>query len=208
MREQNLLAALDYEQRVLSCYQTFKGRFVENAIVFDALIFAEQNQIQALSFWLQQRGVSERANNFEIPPMGSYMEALEALLSQEMSKIAFYNQLLATEGNPEVRDIFYRIQATSYNQHLPYIRQNLSYVYANENGSLDKNNKSILEEIERGKQILSQAEGLMNDFKDGNLDEAKLQGFLGSLNYSLIGGVVLGGIAAMILNEILNKNKE
>ena len=49
---------------------------------------------------------------------------------------------------------------------------------------------------------------MVNRLKDGSLSQDELEGFLGKLNYSLVGGAIVGAFGVIIANELLNKNKE
>ncbi len=44
--------------------------------------------------------------------------------------------------------------------------------------------------------------------QNGALSQMELESFLHKLNYSLIGGVIVGALGASLLNEFLNQNKE
>ncbi len=198
MTQNNLLAALEQEYSIHALYQTCNNQWGRDYPFLGEFVATQEQQINALLFLLSQRGIPA-TNTFANAVL--YDDVLETVLIQENNKIQFYNQLLSTETDVEVQDVFYRFQAISYNNHLPIVRKELAKIYQGENTATQS-------DIEKSKQLIAEAQTLMNDFKQGTVDEKKIQNFLGNLNYSLVGGVILGGISAMILNEFLNKNKE
>ena len=109
-----------------------------------------------------------------------------------------YNALSANESDPQVLDTFYRLQAASYNNHIPTLQNALNST---------QNNK-ILEQLNQGKALLDETAVMVNRLKDGSLNQDELEGFLSKLNYSLVGGAIMGAFGVIIVNELLNKNKE
>ena len=73
--------------------------------------------------------------------------------------------------------------------------------------NLNQNN-NLLEQLNQGKTLINETAIMVNKLKDGSLGQDELEGFLGKLNYSLIGGAIIGAFGVIIANELLNKNKE
>ena len=67
---------------------------------------------------------------------------------------------------------------------------------------------NLLEQLNQGKTLINETAIMVNKLKDGSLGQDELEGFLGKLNYSLVGGAIMGAFSVIIVNELLNKNKE
>jgi hypothetical protein len=73
--------------------------------------------------------------------------------------------------------------------------------------NLNQNN-NLLEQLNQGKTLINETAIMVNKLKDGSLGQDELEGFLNKLNYSLVGGAIIGAFGVIIANELLNKNKE
>lgn len=190
-----LLRAIASEQHSLAFYTAFSAQYP----FFVPFVQTQNTQLEALTFFANQAGISplQETPNITIPD--NEMLALEHALAHEHAKLAFYQQLASLEPNLAIRDVFFKIAATC-NNHLPTIRNALSAHYAS--------SQNILNELLANKELLQNAQSLLQDAQAGTLSEEKLSGFLGNLNIPLLGGVLLGGAVVALLNNLLNQNKE
>ena len=124
-----------------------------------------------------------------------------------MKNVALYNTLLANEQNPEIIDTFYRLQAASFNQHIPALQNALIRVQ-NPIAQNPKNMQNTMEILNNGKDVLKETGAMIAQLKEGTLKQEQLESFLGRLNYSLIGGVIIGALGVAVFNVFLNQNKE
>lgn len=188
-----LLRAIASEQHSLALYAAFAVQYP----FFAPFVNAQNAQLEALSFFARQAGIAplQESPNIAIPT--TEMLALESALAHESAKIAFYDNLAASEPNLAIRDVFFRIAATCHNDHLPAIRSALAGHYAeNSLGDL------------LASDWLQNAQKLVQDAQSGTLSEENLAGFLRNLNVSMLGGVLLGGAVVALCNHFLNQNKE
>ena len=205
MSTENLLRALDDEYRAY-CFYTLASPLDE---MFVYLQSAELSHINALKFHLQKLNVAipenPYANTLTLP--ASLEEVIQTAIMRENENVALYNTLLANEQNPEIIDIFYRLQAASFNQHIPALQNALIRVQ-NPIAQNPKNMQNTMEILNNGKDVLKETGAMIAQLKEGTLKQEQLESFLGRLNYSLIGGVIIGALGVAVFNEFLNQNKE
>lgn len=190
----NLLKALDDEYKAYSFYFSAS----EFGAPFTNLLEAEANHINAIIFHLNELGVQIPANPYSFATPKSFEEAVAIALQNEQANVELYNTLVTNENDAQIIDTFYRLQAASYNNHIPSLQNALN---------LNQNN-NLLEQLNQGKTLINETAIMVNKLKDGSLGQDELEGFLGKLNYSLVGGAIIGAFGVIIVNELLNKNKE
>ena len=205
MSTENLLRALDDEYRAY-CFYTLASPLDE---MFVYLQSAELSHINALKFHLQKLNVAipenPYANTLTLP--ASLEEVIQTAIMRENENVALYNTLLANEQNPEIIDTFYRLQAASFNQHIPALQNALIRVQ-NPIVQNPKNMQNTMEILNNGKDVLKETGAMIAQLKEGTLKQEQLESFVGRLNYSLIGGVIIGALGVAVFNEFLNQNKE
>lgn len=190
----NLLKALDDEYKAYSFYFSAS----EFGAPFTNLLEAEANHINAIIFHLNELGVQIPANPYSFATPKSFKEAAAIALQNEQANVELYNTLIKNESDAQIIDTFYRLQAASYNNHIPALQNALN---------LNQNN-NLLEQLNQGKTLINETAIMVNKLKDGSLGQDELEGFLNKLNYSLVGGAIIGAFSVIIANELLNKNKE
>ncbi|WP_300764601.1 hypothetical protein [Helicobacter sp. UBA3407] len=206
MRAENLLLALNDEYKAYSFYASASSY----GQVFAHLQNAEQTHINALSWHLQNLGVVIPQNPYNAESFASFSsieEILQTALINENKNVELYNTLIANEKDSEVLDTFYRLQAASFNNHIPALIHTFEQVQGVARDST-QNLQSTLKALSEGKALLNEAGEMLNKMQNGTLSQMELESFLHKLNYYLIGGVIIGALGASLLNEFLNQNKE
>ena len=194
--QEKLLTALDDKYKAYSFYAVASENY---GIPFSHLLEAEANHISALSWHLQKLGWVIPTNpHQEMILPESLVEVLQMAIANERASVALYNMLIEGEQNPLVLDTFYRLQAASFNDHIPTLLKSL------EQGT----NPNFLTQLNQGKALLEETGEMVAKLQNGELTQGQLESFLNKLNYSLMGGMILGAFGAIILNEFLNQNKE
>ncbi|MDE5926667.1 MAG: hypothetical protein K2N75_01540 [Helicobacter sp.] len=206
MSAENLLLALNDEYKAYSFYTSVSSY----GQVFVHLQSAEQTHINALSWHLQNLGVSIPQNPYNAESFANFSsieEILQTALVNENKNVELYNTLIANEKDLEVIDTFYRLQAASFNNHIPSLSYTLEQIQGATRDSA-QNLQSTFQALSEGKVLLNEAGEMLNKMQNGTLSQMELESFLHKLNYSLIGGVIVGALGASLLNEFLNQNKE
>lgn len=144
--------------------------------------------------------VNNWADKIEIP--NTFIECCELGVASEIKNIAMYDNLLAYVQEEDIRDVLFKLQAASYNNHLPCFRNCVIEYYTSSN-TQDLNQEDLMNK-------LGEYQGLLDDIMSGNVDQNKLTEIFSKLNISMIGGAVFGSAAIAFLNSYVNNknNKE
>lgn len=139
--------------------------------------------------------INNWASKIEIP--NTLIECCEMGVAGEISNIAMYNNLLSYAVEPDIKDVLFRLQAASYNNHLPAFRNCVLSFYNNETTNVSQEN--IM-------QKLGEYQVLLDDIMSGNVDENSISKIFSKLNLSMVSGAVLGGAIIALLNSYVSKN--
>ena len=165
---------------------------------------AESRHFSALIPLLEKYGVEVPINNWtvkiEVP--NSYVECCELGVAAEIKNIAMYDDLLSHTQEEDIRDVLFRLQAASFNNHLPAFRKCVINYYSASN-DLGFNQEDLM-------QKLGEYQGLLDDLMTGKIDQNKLTELFSKLNISMISGVGFGSASIALLNSYMNNknNKE
>lgn len=208
MSRQNLLLALDDEYKAYSFYTAA----LPFGLNFANLQSAEAAHIEALQRHLQNLGVTIPENPYlgQIHLPINLQEILSVALANENANVELYNRLIANESDNNVLDTFYRLQAASFNHHIPALQYALSQVNTSQTNGGDsiQNLQNALKSLNNGKELLNKTGEMITKMQNGSLSQMELEGFLNQLNYSFIGGLIVGALGSCLLNEFLSQNKE
>jgi|GEM_PF-268510 len=195
---------------------------------FSEIVEAENQHYNLLLPLLEKYSVNIPINDWyqriEIPD--TLMECCEVGVAAEIDNIAMYEHLLKYTQDIDIKDTLYRLQAASYNNHLPAFRQCLSQHYIELNqysGHIPEEPASECSETQTNDEqayanhgqhnpdeIFAKAEeyqSLIQSLMSGNIDQQELSKLLQNSNMALIGGLLAGGLGTMILTN-LKKDSE
>jgi len=163
---------------------------------------AESRHYSSLIPLLEKYEVEVPINNWaekiEIP--NTFIECCELGVASEIENIAMYDNLLSHVVEEDIRDILFRLQASSYNNHLPAFRNCVINYYSVSNNQ-SFNQEDLMEK-------LGEYQGLLDDLMTGDLDQSKLTQILSKLNISMISGVAFGGASLALINSYMNSNNK
>ncbi len=135
----------------------------------------------------------------EVP--NTYIECCEIGVASEIENIAMYDNLIAHTNEEDVKDVLYRLQAASFNNHLPAFRQCVLNHYTLPAANQGFNPEGMMDKV-------NEYQELFQDLASGNMDQGKITELLTKLNVSMISGFALGGTSAAFLNNYINKEEE
>ncbi|OCL87404.1 ferritin-like domain-containing protein [Arcobacter porcinus] len=138
--------------------------------------------------------INDLENKISIPE--TLIECYELGVAGEINNIALYNHLLSYAQDSDIIDTLYRLQAASYNNHLPAFRAHVQNYYNNSSNNGFNQEKLM--------QDLAQYQELYSQFSSGNLDESSISNLLSKLNLNFIGGALTGGALIAIINQLLS----
>ena len=164
---------------------------------------AEAVHYGALIRLMEKYQVEVPINNWyskiEVP--NTLIECCEMGVAGEINNIAMYNNLLLHTLEDDIKDVLFRLQAASFNNHLPTFR---NCVLAHHNSANSSNGASINQENIMEK--LGEYQVLMDDIMSGNLDETSISKIFSKLNLTMASGAVFGGAIIALLNNYMSKN--
>ncbi len=164
---------------------------------------AEAIHYSALIQLMQKYNIEVPFNNWatkvEIP--NTLIECCEMGVAAEINNIAMYNNLLSYATDNDVRDVIFRLQAASYNNHLPAFR---NCVLAHYNTSVNNGDFSQTNIMEK----LGEYQVLLDDIMSGNIDESSISQIFSKLNMSMVSGAVFGGAIIALLNNYISKQNQ
>ena len=160
---------------------------------------AEAVHYAALIKLMEKYGVEVPINNWaskiEIP--NTLIECCEMGVAGEIDNISMYNNLLGFAVENDIKDTLYRLQAASFNNHLPAFRNSVLNHYTNGNNA-NINAENIMEK-------LGEYQVILDDIMSGNIDESSISNIFSKLNLSMVSGAVLGAATIALLNNYLSK---
>lgn len=188
----NLVKALHNESQSFQIYDKFSRLY---HFSFEGILQVKQSHVSILQEYLQDMSIKKITD--EIAFSGDFADDLAFLRGHENENIAFYNFMIDSQNDVKIKDVFYRFQAHSFNDILPTLQGLNSF-----------NSKQIFNEFEKTKEFFNEATQTLNKLQDKKLSQAELEGFLKKLNFSLLGGALLGAAAMFMFNEITNQHKK
>ena len=158
------------------------------AVHYSALIkLMEKYQIQI--------PINDWSLKIEIP--NTLIECCEMGVAAEINNIAMYNNLLEFTNENDVKDTLFRLQAASFNNHLPAFR-NCVLNHYNSSNSTNLTQENIMEK-------LGVYQTLLDDIMSGNVDESSISNIFSKLNLSMAGGAIFGAAIIAFLNSYVSK---
>lgn len=164
---------------------------------------AEARHYSALIPLLEKYKVEIPVNDWdkkiEIP--NTYVECCELGVASEIKNIAMYDNLLKYTQETDIKEVLYRLQAASYNNHLPAFRTCVINHYTHNQGMQGFSQDELMAK-------LGEYQNLFEDLMSGNVDQNKITELFSKLNISMVSGAAFGSAAVAFLNSYMNKKQE
>lgn len=139
--------------------------------------------------------INDWASKIEIP--NTLIECCEMGVAAEIANIAMYNNLLKFAMESDIKDTLFRLQAASFNNHLPAFRTCVLNHYNSSDTNINQEN--IMEK-------LGEYQVILDDIMSGNIDENSISKIFSKLNLTMASGAVFGGAIIALLNNYMSKN--
>ena len=209
MLHQALRIAIYDEMKAYETYMQIIEKFGQ-VHPFINIVEAEKNHYKALMPLLEKHQVElpldDYSSSIVLPQ--TLLEACEIGIVAEIDNIKMYDNLLQyTQEYPDVQEVFYRLQAASYNNHLPTFRRCTQAIYnqATPQNTTPNNNGFDVPNIDETLSQLDEFSQTVQQFSSGTINQEEMLKLLGNKNISFIGGALLGAFGAMMLNQMLPK---
>lgn len=179
---------------------------------FSNIMEAEVRHYSMLVTLLEKYNVPLPLDNWydkiEVP--NTVLECCEVGVAGEIDNIKMYdNLLLYSTEYPDIMDVLYRLQAASYNNHLPAFRRCVQeYTGATVDVAGIYNQHSAHNTGEDMMEKVNEFSEIAQKMASGDMSQDDLMKLLGSTNMSFIGGILAGGLGAAILPKLYKKQSE
>ncbi|WP_418180282.1 ferritin-like domain-containing protein [Aliarcobacter lanthieri] len=202
VRDQILQIAVYDEFEAYETYSKIIEKF-GNITPFINIKEAEAVHYSVLIQLMQKYNIEVPINDFsttiiDIP--NTIIECCELGVAEEINNISMYNNLLSFAVDSDIIDVLFKLQAASYNNHLPAFR-NCVFNHYNNGTTSGINQDDIMQRMQEYQEIL-------NNVMNGNIDEGLISSLFSKLNMSMVGGMVSGGAIIALLNNFLTQNSK
>lgn len=207
---QAMRIALYDEYKARAYYKKVVETFGEIAPFF-SILKAEERHIGALEEALKRHNIPEVIDDWErrVSISKSFRENCEIGVSSEIENIKMYDALLPLVYDAKIRDIFFRLQACSYNNHLPAFRRCIEKSSQISNSKESKSAEGLMPDMQKMMQKLQSGEMTKEEMQK-NI-ESLLKGIGGDFIFGAAIGAALGAILGSEIfqkSDNLNSKKE
>lgn len=179
--EEIFTLAWNYEKKGILLYSQFK-----DLEIFSQILAIKNNGLEILNTLAKNKNYNPQIIDFDIFIPSNLDDKLIIAINYELELCEFYEK--ATEIlNDEFKDIFFRLWATSQNEYIPTLKLALGL------GRNEEKNDMM--------SFLNEAKKIAN----GEASIENLQKLVENPSFSFFGGLAAGGLAGLLLNEILKK---
>ncbi|WP_107812332.1 ferritin-like domain-containing protein [Campylobacter concisus] len=150
-------------------------------------------------------------------PAKNKEDALIQVLNYELELNKMYEKFCESLDDEELKDLFFRLWATSNNEYIASLKQRLKEIYS---GCEIKNELNLNEISQNFEQngITNILENYQNDFNEitkslqniasGKADKSELAKITNNPNFSFFSGLALGALGISVVSKNFNKDEE
>lgn len=195
-------------------YNTYKKTIdtFGNINPFSNIMEAEVRHFNALIPLLEKYSVPIPFDNWydkiELP--NSVLECCEVGVAAEIDNVKMYdNLLLYSQEYSDITDVLYRLQAASYNNHLPTFRRCVQQYATTPVSTQDIYSQFTQHDTQEDvTKKINDFRNIANKFASGQMNEQDIMKLASSVDMATMGGIILGGLGAMQLVKSMNNTKE
>jgi len=195
-------------------YETYKKVIEKFGEVppFSNVLEAEIKHFQELAMLMEKHQVALPINDFEgkIDAPDSLLEAAEIAVAAEIDNIKMYDNLINyAKTYPDVLDTLYRLQAASYNNHLPAFRKEVAKYSNDTNVNINQIHQQYSQHnIDEAMSKMDEFSQMASKFATGEVSQEDIMKLLGNTNLSFIGGALIGAIGAGVVSQVVKDKEE
>lgn len=175
---------------------------------FSNILLSEQRHFMALIAMATKYNVPIPINNWadKITIPSTLEECCEVGVAAEIDNIAMYDDLIKyATAYPDLLDVLFRLQAASYNNHLPAFRRCVAQYSNNTKPNEEIYNDFSAHKIDDTMAKINQFGELANKLSTGQVSQAEMMQLLGGTNISFIAGALLGAVGTSIFTQMAKK---
>lgn len=190
----------------LKSYEYIKKALNKYGVIppFDNIFKLQEQMIGFLVIACETHKTELVVNNWNkyITLPDTFIEICEVCIANEIELINMYDNIIKHIDIEDIKDLFFRLQATSYNEILPSLRA-FTVTTKSENTEVDGefSQEKLMEKF-------SEISSIANQISSGKIDQQQINTLLSSLNMPLISGALLGALGLIVAKEMKNKDEE
>ena len=150
-------------------------------------------------------------------PAKNKEDALIQALNYELELNKMYEKFCESLDDEELKDLFFRLWATSNNEYVASLKQRLKEIYSGCEIKNELNVNEISQNVEQN-GITNILENYQNDFNEitkslqniasGKADKSELAKITNNPNFSFFSGLALGALGISVVSKNFNKDEE
>lgn len=180
----------------------FYENFSDKDEIFSQILTIKNSGLTLLKDYAQNNNLALGDGiDLEIVKPEDPEDALIKAINYELELNAFYERASDSVEDDILRDICFRLWATSHNEYVPALKTRLKQIWATEKNETEEKNLNVFDT-----DAINQMSETIDKFASGKATNEDLAALLKSPNASFLGGLALGGLAAMMLNKT-NENQ-
>ena len=180
----------------------FYENFSDKDEIFSQILTIKNSGLTLLKDYAQNNNLALGDGiDLEIVKPEDPEDALIKAINYELELNAFYERASDSVEDDILRDICFRLWATSHNEYVPALKTRLKQIWATEKNETEEKNLNVFDA-----DAINKMSETIDKFASGKATNEDLAALLKSPNASFLGGLALGGLAAMILNKT-NENQ-
>lgn len=167
-------------------------------------IFQEIAKIRAVGVEIFKNNFPNLSElDFEFESLENSQDMIFLAIGYELELCKFYENATNFDMPDEIKDIFYRLWATSNNEYIAALKDKLGEQksYKKDENLFDFRNFALPDEAN---DFLQMAEKIAS----GKASKDEISKVVNSPNFSFFSGAALGGFALIALRDILNKDEK
>lgn len=190
----------------------FYENFSDKDEIFSQILTIKNSGLTLLKDYAQNNNLALGDGiDLEIVKPEDPEDALIKAINYELELNAFYERASDSVEDDILRDICFRLWATSHNEYVPALKTRLKQIWATEKNETEEKNTEEKNTEEKNLNVfdtdaINQMSETIDKFASGKATNEDLAALLKSPNASFLGGLALGGLAAMMLNKT-NENQ-
>lgn len=205
--KKELYDAIIHEEQGIKMYEEFALKF--NEPVFTEILNVKKTGSDFLKSANLQNGKNNdflKEISFEnLNNINDKNDAIFKALSYEIESENMYAELASNEDNEALKDLYFRIWATSTNEYKKAL-QNLLNLETFKDGEQNfKEDKHINKDTNAFNYARELSEAL-EKLKNGKMSANEALSLLQNPNISFVGGALIGALGGVLLNQLLDKN--
>jgi hypothetical protein len=185
----------------------FYENFSDKDEIFSQILTIKNSGLTLLKDYAQNNNLALGDGiDLEIVKPEDPEDALIKAINYELELNAFYERASDSVEDDILRDICFRLWATSHNEYVPALKTRLKQIWATAVAGTEEKNTEEKNLNVFDADAINQMSETIDKFASGKATNEDLAALLKSPNASFLGGLALGGLAAMILNKT-NENQ-